>query len=304
MVYAAEKPTSVIRGAIGLLYSELVLGRLITTEGLSNFTGKLGDTYDMRLPGRVTARTQTLRATGSARTITVDDLSETSVPIKLDTRVYTAVGLTDENETLDIDDFGWQVSVPQMKGMAKQIETQIATGMAAATYAESTLTLDTTDVQVTLNRAAKLLDSYDVPEEDRVLVCGLDVAETLLNDEYFRRYDATGDAAAVTSNLQRGKLRPSAGFEIFKSKFISTTAAYAFHPTAYALAMGAPATPRGAIGATAASDGVAARWMMDYAADSNTNRSIFTTFTGWNTVNDGEGTADGKVIRALPITMA
>lgn len=306
MVYAAEKPSSVIDTAIQLLNAELVLPRVVTTEGLGRFVGKLGDTYNMRLQGRTAARTQVLRATGSARTIVVDNLAESTLPVKVDTRIYNAIGLTDENLTLDIYDFSRQVSQPQVRAMAEAIENQVADGMEAATYAETALSLDTTDVQITLNRAAKLLDTYNIPTNDRILVVGLDIAEAMLNDDYFRRYDLTGDQSAVTSNLQKAQLRPAAGFRIIKSKFLGAKKAFALHPTAYAYVMGAPAVPTsaGVAGATTSADGIAMRWMRDYDATENQERSIFTVFTGWNTVADGEGTADGKVVRALPITMA
>src|SRR5262245_22383321 len=92
------KAEAVIETSLALLEREAVLGATVWRDAFGDFAGKKNDTVTIRLPayaGR--ARTNALRS-GASRTR--DSLHERSVDVKLDTRVYKDVEVTDEEFTL------------------------------------------------------------------------------------------------------------------------------------------------------------------------------------------------------------
>ena len=141
------KGTKIAGQGLGILEREIVLPGLVWRNAGGDFSGAAGDTISIRVPARTTARTRTLRgARGTASEgngiITMDDLTETKVDVTLDTAVYSAVPVTDEELTLDIADFGAQIAEPQVRAVAEGIENAVAAEMTGATYA-TTITLDT-----------------------------------------------------------------------------------------------------------------------------------------------------------------
>src|SRR5688500_12595267 len=98
-----------------LLQREIVLPRLVwrLPPGTS-FKGALDDTVTLKVPAILDARTRTLR---SANPLIADELAQTSVPVTLDTHVYSLLNITDEELTLDIVDFTRDVLAPQMRAV-------------------------------------------------------------------------------------------------------------------------------------------------------------------------------------------
>lgn len=308
MTFTAVKPEAVINTGLGLLYRQMVIPQLITTWGIDRFVGAKGDTVNVKLPAVATARRQALRATGAARTIVVDDLAQTSFPVVLDERVYHAAGIPDETETLDELNFMSDVCEPQVKAIAEDLEDIAIEGMAAATYAVTGTVLDVGDPQVTFNLLNKILNNAFVPRSERVIVVGSDIEEALLNDEKFQRADIMGGVDDSAAALKDAALRRAAKFSIYGSSALGPKQGYAFHRSAFILAAAAPVVPVGQTGATmstgSADGSFALRWMTDYDKDQNMNRSIFTAFAGFGVVPATTGTNSGKVVRAVPFTMA
>ncbi|HYF74058.1 MAG TPA: hypothetical protein VD864_14605, partial [Nocardioides sp.] len=106
------KPERIAAQALGLLEREIVLPALMWRNAGGDFAGAAGDTITIRVPARTTARTRVLRgarayntsvtsADGTTDTnvagagiITMDELTETSVDVTLDTDVYNAIPIT------------------------------------------------------------------------------------------------------------------------------------------------------------------------------------------------------------------
>jgi hypothetical protein len=152
------KATRIASAALGLLEREIVLPGLVWRDAGGDFRGAGGDTISIRVPARTQARTRALRGarpstSEGAGIITMDDLTETKVDVTLDTDVYSAVPVTDEELTLDLTDFGSQILEPQVRAVAEGIENAVAAEMTGATYATN-LTVDTADPFKTLDRRA------------------------------------------------------------------------------------------------------------------------------------------------------
>lgn len=300
MANAFLKPGVIARAALGLLMREIVLGALVWRDPETEFNGKIGDTVTVRLPARATARTRNLR--DRATPITVDDLNETAVPVKLTTDVYHAAAVTDDELSLDITDFGTQVLMPQVKGVAEGLENQLAATMAASTYA-TTLALGTGNAYNLAVAARTALNKALVPTSDRFLVLGADLEGAFLNDPKLSDTDRAGSDGAI----REARLGRIAGFETFLSMAIAPGIGYAFHRTAYTLVSRAPVVPDGATaGGSESYAGFAMRWLRDYDAPFLRDRSVVNAYIGTGVVADGPDGADNGTdpdfVRAVKLT--
>lgn len=285
------KGTRVVGQALGILEREIVLPALVWRDAGGSFQGAAGDTISLRVPARTQARTRTLRgARGTASEgngiITLDDLTETKVDVTLDTAVYSAVPITDEELTLDIADFGAQIAEPQVRAVAEGVENAVAAEMTGATYA-STITMGAdpydsiVDARVALNKA-------NVPMTERFLVIGADMEGTFLKSDELHQVDKAGDNSA----LRDAVIGRIAGFTAVVSNALPANVGFAFHRTAYVLGMRAPAVPDGATyGASRSAFGLAMRWIRDYDFRNVQDRSLFDTYIGTNIVADGANEA-------------
>jgi len=310
------KATVIGRAMIDLLMRELVVARTVWTDAVSavEWEGAFGDTVTVRVPARRTARTRVLRA-GTA--IIADDSNEFGVPITLDTDVYNAANITDEQLTLDIVDFGRQVLAPQIRAVAEGVEDAIAAQIVGAPYeADHTIDADlftstsAHDWYKIANRARKILNDSFVPKANRWLLVGSSVEEDILNNDKFIRFDSIG--ASAEDALREASIGRIAGFTVLQSNAIPETDAYAYHKSAFILGTKAPKVPQGAafaqgvslgqaeqMGAQSGLNGVNARWLMDYDFTNTTDRSLVDTYVGTGVVTEPEDITDPDSDMAL-----
>lgn len=290
------KPTVIARTALALLYREIVIPGLVWTDGFGDFSGAYNDTVSIRVPGRLTAHTRALRGTGGARNITLDNLTETKVDVTLNTDVYSAVPVTDEELTLDIVDFATQVLAPQVRAVAEGLEAGIVTTMQQANYA-TTVNFDPDKAFGSIVDARKALNDANVPMSNRRLVVGSAIEAAILKDPNFSRYDAAGQAGVDAKT--EAKLGRIAGFDVYTSNALNQDEGFAFHSTAFVLATRAPKVPDGAtFGESTDYQGLAMRWLRDYDFSSVQDRSLVDTFTGTAAVPDGS-----SFVRAVRIEL-
>lgn len=304
------KATRIAAASLGLLEREIILPALVWRDAGGDFAGSAGDTISIRVPARTQARTRVLRGARGAASegtgiITMDDLTETKVDVTLDTDVYNAIPITDEELTLDITDFGAQILAPQVRAVAEGIENAVVAEMVGATYA-TTLTLDTTDPSKTAIDANVALNKANIPRTERYLVVGADMEGVFLKSDKLKDVDKSGSDSALRE-AQIGRL---AGFgPVYVSNALPSNVGFAFHRTAFVLGMRAPAIPSGAtFGASQSFAGLAMRWLRDYDFRNVQDRSLVDTYIGTNIVADGPDGADvgtdPDFVRAVKITMS
>jgi hypothetical protein len=295
------KPTVIASTALGLLEREIVLPGLVWRDAGGDFAGAGGDTISIRVPARTQARTRALRGSRPSTSegdgiISMDALTETKVDVTLDTAVYSAIPVTDEELTLDIRDFGAQILDPQVRAVAEGIENAVAAEMTGATYAAN-LTFDATDPYKTLVDAYTALNKSNIPREGRAVVCGADVENLILKSDHLSRVDQSGSDDA----LRRAEMGRLAGFPIYVTNALPANWAVAFHRTAFVLGMRAPAIPSGvSFGASQSAFGLAMRWLRDYDFRNVQDRSLVDTYIGTNTVADGANEAQTVTITGAP----
>lgn len=274
-----QKAQRIVNTMAGVLDREVVLQKLVWSDAVTDWAGVQGETVNLRVPGRMKARTRTLR-TGTP--LTLDSLSETLVPLKLTTDIYSGVPLLDEELTLDILDFEGQVATPQMLAVAQQLENEIGTLMADAPYV-TTITVDPDAPHLAVTAARRALNDAFVPMGMRAGVLGSGLEEAFLNSDQLTRFDMAGDSTAFRDALI-GRVR---GIDFSSAQSIDPGLGIIFHKTAFAIGLRSPVVPAGAsFGASRAYNGLALRWIRDYDPLYTTDRSLFSTYYGGNYVTD------------------
>lgn len=279
------KAGQIVEAANLLLQREIVLPRTVWSQPSAAFVGALNDTITLRIPAVRAARTRTMRATNAA--LQADDLTETSVPVALDTHVYSLLNITDEQLTLDIRDFAAQVLQPQMRGVAEKVEDVIADALAGATVGsdQQLADIDTSSAPASGEafavavEARRALNDLNVPRSERFMVLGSELEAWFLQDPVVVNHNSGNRDA-----LEEATFSKVAGFTIVGSNAVDSTAGYAYHRTAIAFANVAPALPAGAAMASrVASESFALRYLRDYNPTNSTgpvDRSLVDAFVG------------------------
>lgn len=287
------KASRIVTAALALLEREIILPSVVWKDAFGDFAGAAGDTISVRIPSYATARTRVLR---SATPYTIDQLSESTISLTLDTDVYKAVGVTDEELTLDVASFTEQVMTPVVHAVARGVEDALAAKIAASTPFVS-LTMDATDPYKTLIDARKALNDAQVPQSGRYCIVGSAAEAAMLKSDHLSRFDGSGDTSALRDAIV-GKL---GGFTVLSAgPQVDPKASYAFHSTAYALSMRAPAIPDGVgWGASESFGGLSMRVIRDYDFTNIRDRLLANVYIGTGIVNDtGYTDANGVFVPA------
>ena len=110
-------PEIVAKEALMVLQSNLVMADLVHRDYSDEFVN-VGDTISVRKPAKFVAK-------NFAGTTSVQDISEGSVPVKLDRFRDVTVAVTAKQLTLDIADFSEQVITPAMQAIAQAVDQDL-----------------------------------------------------------------------------------------------------------------------------------------------------------------------------------
>lgn len=266
--------------AVALLTRQLVLPMTVSRVPGGEFAGDNGDTITVRVRTPRAARTQ---ATPGA-TITYDALNETSVNVTLH-HLYDAARLSDQDLSLNLVDFGVQVTEPQVASVAIGAEDELAAAMNAVAADDSfAATASAADTDEKLLAARETLSEADVPPSDRYLAVAPDILTRLLSVDKFVRADAVGDGTAI----QTATMGRVYGFTVVESNGLDAGTAVAYHRSGFVLANRVPVPPRGLPStqtATATNGGIGMRQIFQYQPDILSDASVLSTFAGANVVD-------------------
>lgn len=289
MAVIKAKQEKIVPFFLELLQREQFLSMLITRIGGDQFKGALGDTVTMRTNDRTiaTARTYTWRTRPAP--IVLDDISgfQDGLPIKLDTHLYSATGLTDEHMTLDEIEFARDVLAPQAQAVGDELNARCLAAFRAANWKRSFDVDAGVDPHRVAVEARRLLDAdKTAPAGGRFFLIGSDIAAEWLVSDRLSKYDWNGEVG--TPAVRQATIGQLAGTPVLVNNELNPAEAYYLHRGSLVIANLAPAVPQGAVagrtGVNAA--GFAARWIQDYDAAYLTDRSIVSTFAGVNEIRD------------------
>lgn len=268
--------------AVGLLRRDLVLPTTVRRDVDRNFaTNGVGRSVDVRMPASIgPARTYTDANRTAGTPITVDSVTENMTSVPIDTHLYKALAVTDEELTLDLVSFATQILAPQVSVVSEAAENRIAQELNSIT---STLTIksDGTDVHRQIIAARKVLNDRFVPIAGRYLVVSSDVEALLLNDPDRRLVTFDGAGSDAQQALREATVGRLYGFTVLVSAALTAGTAIAYHPDAFAFVLRAPIVPDGVpFGQSVSDKGIALRWIKDYDSAFLRDRSIVSTFAG------------------------
>lgn len=296
MAHIFEKAEKLAGVALGLLQRQIVLPSLFANRyGITDFKGAKGDVVNVKRPAILVAQDAGFR---DRNPIVYQDLVQSRIQVKLDRYPIVPVQLSDEELTLDIDNFAQDVTVPQTRALAEDAENSVVTVLSGATFKHE---IDFTpgsgtelgDPRKVAIQARKLLNSSKVPASGRYWIVGSEVSAAIAS--YDKLLDV--DTAGLPEAVREGVVGRLAGFTIVESNALDGDESYFVHNSAVALAFVAPAAPKGATSsAVAIEGGISVRQLFDYDSDTLHDRSILGVFTGGAVVTDPVIGADGKVV--------
>jgi hypothetical protein len=120
-------PLMIAQRALATLYNDTVLGALVYRDYDQDFTGKQGDTVNVRVPV-VFVADDFDRASG----ITIQNAQEDSFPVILDKLADVSFDVTSEELLLDIDDFAARLVQPAMEAINQKVDADLADELITA----------------------------------------------------------------------------------------------------------------------------------------------------------------------------
>jgi len=273
------------RVAVALLVRQLVLPRTVTTIPGDEFAGHNGDTITVRVRQPRAARTQS----SPGASLTPDPLMEVPVDVQL-SHIYDLANLTDQDLSLNIENFARQVIQPQTEAVATGAEDTVASVMNNLP-ADYTVDSDGSDIEEVILTAREDLGRANVPPMDRFFAVSPEVATFLLSVDKFVRVDASGSDSA----LRRSVIGQLYGFTFVESPGLDAGEAVAYHRSGFAFANRTPVRPAGAAdSATSTVQGIGMRHVRQYNPNTATDQSLFSTFAGAAAVYEDETGTDSR----------
>ncbi len=302
MAVIKAKQEKIVPFFLELMQREQLLSMLITRIGGDQFKGALGDTVTLRTNDRLTAKARAYTWRTRTAPIVLDDISgyEDGIPIKLDTHLYSATGLTDEHMTLDEIEFAREVLAPQAAAVGEELNARSLAAFRSARWKRSFEVAAGTDPHRVAVEARRLIDADKVaPSGGRVFLIGSDIAAEWLVSDRLSKYEWNGEVG--TPAVRQATIGALAGTPVLVNNELAPDEAYYFHRGSLVVANLAPSVPQGAVagrtGVNAA--GFAARWIQDYDAAYLTDRSIVSTFAGISEIRDERKGGNGNDARDL-----
>lgn len=275
--------------AVELLTRSLVLPMTVSQIPGEEFSGRNGDTITVRVPQPSTARTQT----NPGDDITFDDVDEVPVDVTL-AHLYHAKLVADEELSLNLEDFGRQVTRVQVAAVATRAENELATAMNNLS-ADLTVDADGGNVEAIVLESRETLGRNECPADGRFLAVSPEFATFLLGLDNLSHVDKAGASSA----LRLAVVGTYRGFTVVESNGLDAGTALAYHRSGFAFANRVPVTPRGAnASATAQAGGIGMRQIFTFVPTKLSDSSIVSTFGGAAAVPDNDsGTEFPRVVK-------
>jgi len=268
-------PNKVVRTAIELVRADLVHTATVNRDFQAEFGGGKGATVDVKIPAVLgPARERSLHSTEA---IVMDNLEEDTLPVTIDTHVYSAVRLSDGDLTLNIHDFAGQVLRPQTVSVVENLENRTVALLESAPAATGIDAYDPANPVRTFTQVRKQLRDLGLPVEGMFAAVGTKAYADLLEAKAIT--DASqSDSDNALRNAIAGRVR---GFATYESNRLDENAIVFYNRNSFTVAIRAPRVPDGvSFGRSMGENGFALRWIQDYDASILHDRSVVSTFVG------------------------
>lgn len=284
MAHTLWTPDQAARSTLAALRWLTTLPRTVRQDFSQEFIAGRGQTINVRKPisaGSAHTYTSTDRAARTA--ITFNDLTETWVPVTMDTQVYNAVRLPDDFATFNLESLERQVLVPQAESVVDELTAPLVDEMeAVASDTGLEIAAGGANALAVVTKARRILNDRKVPFADRYLAVGTGVAELLLSLDQLTKVNEAGTDGA----LREGTIGRLRGFTVIEDPALADDFGVAYHRDAFALVTRPSRQPEGAAkSATVSQDGFALRWIQHYNPLQLEDQSVVDTFVGAATLD-------------------
>lgn len=180
-------PQIIAQEALMVLESQLTMANLVHRDYSKEFV-QVGDTITVRKPAKFVAKNFT-------GTVSAQDITEGSVPVKMDRFRDVTVKVTSKEMALDIKDFSEQVVAPALTAIAQAIDTDLlAVGVEKA---GKNATVSNTPVLSDIAGVGKALDQSKAPKDNRRLVLPAEIQYKFNTLDNFAKQCYAGDSKAL-----------------------------------------------------------------------------------------------------------
>ncbi len=239
--------------AVDLLTHELTLVNTVSQVSSTNLSGPSGGRTIIAVPTSRTANVQTRNeTTGVVSDLVQAPIVETEVDFTV-AHIYDYAPVTTHDMTLDIVNYGRQVTLPQVKAVAAGAEGALSTVMNAVPISREVNPTDFTDIDNAIALAVADLDDAMVPYDQRYLAVSPTFAARLTSPDSKVLTDYQGEVA--TEALRRGIVGEYRGLIVVKNPRISGFKAVAYHRSAFAFGSMRPADLPGVFGQSGIAEG-------------------------------------------------
>lgn len=287
-------PEQAARSTLAALRWLTTLPRTVRQDFSQEFVAGRGQTINVRKPiSAGTAHTYGPTQRAARTAITFNELTETWVPVTMDTQVYNAIRLPDDFATFNLESLERQVLRPQAESVVDELTAPLVDEMEAiASAAGLEIAANGANALAVVTKARRILNERKVPFADRYLAVGTGVAEQLLNLDQLTKVNEAGTDGALREGII-GRLR---GFTVIEDPALEDDFGVAYHRDAFAHVTRPSRQPEGAAkSATVAQDGYALRWIQHYNPLQLEDQSVVDTFVGATTLD---------ATRAVSLTVA
>ncbi|WDZ91149.1 P22 phage major capsid protein family protein [Nocardiopsis sp. HUAS JQ3] len=226
----------IAREALATLYEQCHMLGLVHRDYSGDFTGNSGDTITIRKPATFTVN-EFDRSTG----IVLQDATEGSTSVTLDTIPDVSFAVTAEDWSLKISDFSEQFLAPAMEAVSQWFDRKI---LALRTDVTQTTTYDPTAAKPSLAmiQAGKILNDRKVPLTQRYGVWDTAATATFQADPLFHDASMTGDDGTALREASFGRKH---GLDNYMSQNVADGNSLVFHRSAFAAVTRTLPLPRG-----------------------------------------------------------
>lgn len=276
-------PSTVARMVLATLYNETVMLPLVFRDYDGDFTAAQGDTVSVRKPAVFTAA-----EFNPAVGVTRQNITETSVPVVMDTLLTVDVEIGSKEATLNLDSFQEQVVAPATEALAQAVDRKILTlrhditqSVTASNYNASSNPHPT----FALIDAARVLTTAKVPRAGRRVVIDEYLTAQWRRDELTHAADKVGDDG--TALRQYGIAGGLHGFDaVVESNQIDDYLGISFHRTAFVFVTRPLVAPMGGVRSEVVNyNGLSIRVTYDYDQTYKKNLMSFDLLCGVKTID-------------------
>lgn len=269
---------------IELLTRSLVLPMTCTPQPGGDFSGPNGASVTVRLRVPRTARTQ---ATPGA-SITFDAMAEVAQTVTL-AHKYNGTNLTDEDLTLNLEDYAMQIGEPLVSSITDAAEEQVAAAMNGLTAQASFATSATeADTRAQILTARQTLTSNKVPLSGRYFACSPQIATRVLSLPEIIQADQRGDGGSA---LREAVIGRAYGFTFVESGALTAGQAVAYHRSGFVFANRTPVPANGVDSSAQTVQGVGLRAIRQYNPENLSEQDVVSTYIGAAAIAEDGDTA-------------